>query len=115
MQAGFDYVGVFVYSAEDGTVAGASTDQVPMRTRKARAQRLRDIADRIGFDRAAEQLDEVREVLVCELDEDCFLGRTKRQAPEVDGMVHLQNVKIGDIVDVKITETYCYELEGEVV
>ena len=45
----FDYVGVFVYSPEDGTAAAVLPTQVPLRTRRARAQRLRDQADRIGW------------------------------------------------------------------
>jgi ribosomal protein S12 methylthiotransferase len=132
-QANFDYVGVFVYSQEDGTAAGQRSDQVPMRTRKARAQRLRDLADNIGFERAAAHVDTVQEVLVVEFDEDgaeadsegdgvseCsgaqgLLGRTKGQAPEVDGMVHLKVGSVGDLVSVRIVEAYCYDLDGEVV
>jgi ribosomal protein S12 methylthiotransferase len=132
-QANFDYVGVFVYSQEDGTVAGRREDQVPMRTRKARAQRLRDLADGIGFERAAARIDTVQEVLIVELDEDAVevgvesdsafvrgatgavLGRTKGQAPEVDGMVHLKAGSIGDLVSARIVEAYCYDLDGEVV
>ncbi len=129
-QAAFDYVGVFIYSQEDNTVAGQRSDQVPMRTRKARAQRLRDLADRIGFEKAASQVDTVQDTLIVAIDEDQYLeddnsnaeaqilpllGRTKRQAPDVDGMIHLDSGSIGDIVSVRMVEAYCYDLDGEVV
>jgi ribosomal protein S12 methylthiotransferase len=126
--AAFDYVGVFVYSQEEGTVAAARDDQVPVRTRRARAQRLRDCADAIGFAKAAERVGMVEEVLVVEAEEmgedvappvadesEGPLGRTQRQAPEVDGMVHLDQGDIGALLSVTIEESYCYELSGKVV
>ena len=50
-------------------------------------------------------------------DNEVFLGRTKFQAPEVDGLTYLYglNLEIGSFVDVKITETYEYDIAGEVV
>jgi ribosomal protein S12 methylthiotransferase len=119
--AEFDYVGVFIYSQEEGTVAGRRTDQVPLRTRKARAQRLRDLADTIGFARTAQRVGSTCEVLICEQDEDAaaegdtraLLGRTKGQAPEVDGMVHLTEGVPGQIVSVRMVDAICYELDGE--
>jgi ribosomal protein S12 methylthiotransferase len=119
-QAAFDYVGVFPYSQEEGTVAGNRADQVLMRTRRARAQRLRDLADAIGFAKVAARVGETEEVLVVEWDEDAvgdaypLLGRTKRQAPEVDGMVHLDRGNIGKMVSATMVEAYCYELDGKV-
>ena len=168
-QAQFDYVGVFVYSQEDGTPAGERLQQVPPRTRRARAQRLRDVADQIGFQRTAQRLGMVEEVLVLGQDEDeefqtpvppaapdtpvapavlapnpsnspnqpaatytagrairdtgepetaetyTLLGRTKRQAPEVDGMVHLDKGRTGQLVSATMVDAYCYELDGKVV
>jgi ribosomal protein S12 methylthiotransferase len=114
--AAFDYVGVFSYSQEDGTVAGARTDQVPLRTRRARAQRLRDLADAIGFAKVAERTGNTEEVLAIEYDEDeGLLGRTKRQAPEVDGAVHLDRGAIGELLSATMVEAYCYELDGRVI
>jgi ribosomal protein S12 methylthiotransferase len=119
-QAAFDYVGVFPYSQEEGTAAGSRVDQVPPRTRRARAQRLRDLADAIGFAKVAARVGTVEEVLVIECDEDAeddvypLLGRTKGQAPEVDGMVHLNKGNIGNLVSVTMVESYCYELDGRV-
>lgn len=113
--AAFDYVGVFPYSQEEGTVAGQRSDQVPPRTRRARAQRLRDIADAVGIARVAARVGRSEDVLVVEDDdEEGLLGRTQRQAPEVDGMVHLDGGDIGEVVSATMSEACCYELDGRV-
>jgi ribosomal protein S12 methylthiotransferase len=115
--ARFDYVGVFVYSPEDGTEAAILPAQVPLRTRRARAQRLRDRADRIGFDRAATRIDAVVDVLVegMDPDEDVVAGRWRGQAPEIDGVVLLDGGTTGEIVSARIVDSLGYDLEGEVV
>lgn len=112
-----DYVGVFTFSPEEGTPAAEMPDQVPVRTRRARAQRLRDLADSIGWERAAERIGLTLEVLSEGLDEDgAPVGRWRGQAPEVDGVVLLdRNVEAGTIVRVRIDDTACYDLEGTVM
>lgn len=115
--ARFDYVGVFVYSPEDGTPAAKMLEQVPLRTRRARAQRLRDIADDIGFERAASLVGRQLEVLVEGIDEDegVVVGRWRGQAPEIDGLLLLDRGQAGDIVRAEIVDALGYDLEGEVV
>ena len=115
-RARLDYVGVFVYSAEDGTCAAELPDQVPLRTRRARAQRLRDVADRIGFERAADRVGERLEVLIEGIDEDddVVVGRWRGQAPEIDGLVLLDRGERGTIVTATIVDVLGYDLEGEV-
>ena len=115
--AAFDYVGVFSYSAEAGTTAAEMTDQVPMRTKRARAQRLRDLADHIGFDKAASRVDQVLEVLVEGIDEDdgVVVGRWRGQAPEIDGLVLLDRGEPGQLVRARIVDSLGYDLEGEVI
>jgi ribosomal protein S12 methylthiotransferase len=116
-QAAFDYVGVFAYSAEEGTTAASMADQVPVRTRRARAQRLRDLGDHIGFDRAAARVGSVLEVLVEGVDEDegVVVGRWRGQAPEIDGLVLLDGGEAGQIVSARIVDSLGYDLEGEVL
>jgi len=115
--ARFDYVGVFPYSPEEGTQAADMPEQVPLRTRRARAQRLRDLADVIGFEKAAEQIGRQREVLVEGIDPDDGLvfGRWCGQAPEIDGVVWLDRGTPGDMVTARIVDSVCYDLEGEVL
>ena len=113
--ARFDYVGVFPYSPEDGTTAAALPNQVPGRTRLARAQRLRDIADEIGFEQAAARVGQTLEVLVEGVEDGITVGRWRGQAPEVDGVVLLDRGEPGQIVSARIVDSLGYDLEGEVV
>lgn len=115
--ARFDYVGVFAYSPEEGTTAALLPDQVPTRTRRARAQRLRDLADDLGLEQTAARVGQVLEVLVEGLDEDdgVVVGRWRGQAPEIDGVVLLDKGTAGQIVSARIVDSIGYDLEGEVV
>ena len=114
--ARFDYVGVFAYSPEDGTPAARLAGQLPTRTRRARAQRLRDLCDEIGFERAATRVGQTLEVLVEGVDEDegVPVGRWCGQAPEIDGVVLLDGGAPGQIVSARIVDSLGYDLEGEV-
>jgi ribosomal protein S12 methylthiotransferase len=116
-EARFDCVGVFAYSPEEGTTAALLPDQVPPRTRRARAQRLRDLADDIGLERAASHVGQVLDVLVEGMDEDddVVVGRWRGQAPEIDGVVLLDKGTAGEIVSARIVDSVGYDLEGEVV
>jgi ribosomal protein S12 methylthiotransferase len=111
-----DYVGVFPYSPEEGTSAAVMPDQVPARTRIARAQRLRDTADVIGFERVAALVGRTLEVLVEGVDEEgVTVGRHRGQAPEIDGVVLLDiPCAVGAIVNAVITGSLGYDLIGEV-
>lgn len=115
--ARFDYAGVFVYSPEAGTTAAEMPEQVPLRTRRARAQRVRDLADRVGFERAEAHVGEILEVLVEGRDEDegVVIGRWRGAAPEIDGVVMLDRGEVGEIVSARIVDSLGYDLEGEVV
>ena len=115
--ARFDYVGVFAYSPEESTAAAEMPGQIPLRTRRARAQRLRDIADEIGFEKAAERVGLTLDVLVEGRDEDegVVVGRWCGQAPEIDGLVRLDRGDAGQIVSARIVDSLGYDLEGEVV
>jgi len=115
VSAQFDYVGVFVYSPEADTAAAEMESQVPIRTRRARAQRLRDISDGIGFERAAARVDSVIEVLVEGVDPDdgVVVGRWRGQAPEIDGLVLLDGGLPGEFITVRIVDSLGYDLEGE--
>ena len=86
--AGFDCVGVFPYSREEGTRAFDLPGQVDEDGRKAdRAQRLRDVADAVCAPRVAERIGRTLDVLVEGREEDGQLfGRAMCQAPEVDGV-----------------------------
>jgi ribosomal protein S12 methylthiotransferase len=115
-KAKIDYVGVFPYSPEEGTKAAAMPDQVPRRTRFARAQRIRDAADVMGTARVAALIGSTLEVLVEGVDEEgTTVGRHRGQAPEIDGVVLLDAAyPPGAIVEATITDSLGYDLIGEV-
>ncbi|MEI7814316.1 MAG: 30S ribosomal protein S12 methylthiotransferase RimO [Coriobacteriia bacterium] len=116
-QASLDYVGVFAYSPEEGTDAAILPHQVPARTRRARAQRVRDAADAISVERATGLVGQVLEVLVSGIDPDegVVVGRWRGQAPEIDGLVLLDRGEPGQIVSARIVDSIGYDLEGEVL
>lgn len=118
--AAFDYAGVFPYSQEEGTAAGARTDQIPLETRIYRTNRLREVCERTGFERSASHVGETADVLFEGFEETDkgteSIGRLMGQAPEIDGGVHVADGDIapGTILRVLLTDSFCYEFEGEV-
>jgi ribosomal protein S12 methylthiotransferase len=114
--ARFDYVGVFAYSPEEGTAAADMPDQIAGDVRLLRAQRLRDAADRVGFEKAAERVGQTLQVLVEGTEDGDTYGRWRGQAPEVDGVVLLdRDLDPGTLVDVRIVDSAAYDLVGEVM
>lgn len=115
-QAAFDYIGVFPFSPEDGTPAAALPGLPPKRTRLRRAQRLRDLSDRIGEQRAASRIGSDLVVISEGVDEDgAPVGRWSGQAPDVDGIVLLdREIPAGEFVTAHVTDSLGYDLEAEV-
>jgi len=113
--AGFDYAGVFAYSPEEGTRAALAAGQVRPQERSKRAQRIRDVADRIGFDRATAHVGRTARVLVEGPDETGeTVGRTCGQAPDVDGVTLIEaDAAPGTFVMCRITDAVGYDLVGE--
>ena len=112
-QAEFDYVGIFTYSAEEGTRAAKFDNQIDEEVKLERFQLLRDLADSISTARIQERVGSTCKVVVLGSEEDGQLfGRAQCQAPEVDGVTYIENGSIGDIIPVRITDTLWYEMEG---
>lgn len=115
-EAGFDYVGVFPYSREEGTRAHDLPDQVDEDVKLMRAQELRDLADTLCAARGSSRVGAEVDVLVCGREEDGQLfGRAMSQAPDVDGVTYVDAGEPGDVVRVRIEDTLLYEMEGTVV
>lgn len=118
---GFDYTSVFPYSPEEGTRAAAMDGQVDEDVKLERTQAAMDLAESLGFAAAAAHVGEVAEVIVDgveETDEGLeLIGHAWFQAPDSDGAVHLDatDAAVGDILQVRFTDSFCYELIGEVV
>lgn len=116
-EAAFDYAVVFPYSTEEGTRAGNRDDQVDEDVRERRARELLDHAEQIGHARAAAQVGQTCEVLICGLDPDSgrMYGRTQAQAPDVDGVVYVEGADESmraHRVRVTINAVAGFELEG---
>lgn len=118
---GFDYTSVFPYSPEEGTRAAAMDGQVDEDVKLERTQAAMDLAESLGFAATAAHVGEVAEVIVDgveETDEGLeLIGHAWFQAPDSDGAVHLDatDAAVGDILQVRFTDSFCYELIGEVV
>lgn len=116
----FERVGVFRYSREEGTSAAAMEGQIPERVKKSRYAKLMKSQQRVSFRRNRALVGRVEPVLVEGYSEETELllrGRCIRQAPDIDGQVYITagNAEIGDIVDLRITDSSDYDLIGEIV
>ncbi len=115
----FDRLGVFTYSAEDGTPSPEYPDQVPAEVAAARAARVQEAQDAIAWERSAKLVGTETEVLVDGPSADsafAWEGRTAGQAPEIDGVVYLRGRRDftpGRFARVRVVEVDGYELVGE--
>lgn len=109
----FDYVGVFAFSPEEGTRAAKLPDQVDEDTKQERLRTLREIADTVSSSQLARFVGQTLEVLVLGAEEDGqLLGRSKYQAPDVDGVTYIDSGEVGQVLPVHIDDTLYYEMEG---
>lgn len=118
---GFDYTSVFSYSPEEGTRAAVMPGQIDDDIKLARTQAAMDLAESLGFAVTASHVGEVAEVIVDGIEETDdgleLIGHAWFQAPDSDGAVHLDvdEARVGDILTVEFTDSFCYELVGHVV
>lgn len=114
----FDRLGVFTYSPEEGTRAAEMSNQVPEDTKVLWRDEVMELQEEISFDKnetmTGKELYAFIEGKVA--DENAYIGRTFRDAPDVDGYVFIHTDKelmTGDFAKVKITGAYEYDLIGE--
>ncbi len=116
----FDRLGAFAYSAEEDTAAAAFPDQVDEETKEARRADVMELQKEIAWEKN-ESLVRRRMTVLIEgkvADEDVYIGRTYRDAPDVDGYVFVETTReliSGDILDVNITAASAYDLIAEPV
>lgn len=116
---GFDYTSVFPYSQEEGTRAATMDGQVDEDVKLDRTQRAMDLAESLGFAATAAHVGEIAEVIVDGIEETDdgpeLIGHAWFQAPDSDGAVHLDvsEAAVGDILQVRFVDSFCYELVGE--
>ena len=115
----FERLGVFRYSREEGTPAAQLDKQVAERTKQARVKRLMKAQARVSFRKNLALKGRIEPTLVEGYSEETELllrGRSVRQAPDVDGQVYITSglADVGDIVNLKITDSSEYDLIGEI-
>lgn len=116
----FDRVGCFKYSPEEGTPGGKMPDQIDEETKQRRHDAIMELQQEISKEKHEAFIGRTVDVLVEGYSEETDLllqGRTSQQAPDIDGVVLINDgeAKIGDIVKVEITESMEYDLIGRIV
>lgn len=114
-QARLDWAGFFPYSAEVGTPAAHFSDQIDPDAIAERLRYLQRTQDELTEEANAAQVGRVMEVLVDQVEDGVPVGRTYREAPEIDGMVTLDRGRPGEWVRARITASYGVDLTAEVV
>ncbi|MDE6026310.1 MAG: 30S ribosomal protein S12 methylthiotransferase RimO [Lachnospiraceae bacterium] len=115
----FDRLGVFTYSRQEGTPADKFTGQVDSETAERRKKEIMELQQEISLDKNLKFVGQTMKVIIYGYsnDEDIYVGRTYRDAPEIDGLVFIScdyELMSGTIVDVTITEAAPYDLIGEI-
>ena len=113
----FERLGAFIYSREEGTPAYSFPGQVPERVQRQRFDEIMSVQQEISARQNREFLGTTLDVLIDEKEQDHYLGRTRYDAPEVDGTVFVtsrRTLEPGEIARVRITDTLEYDLSGEV-
>jgi ribosomal protein S12 methylthiotransferase len=107
----FDYLGAFAYSKEEGTPAAAREDQIPEAVKQDRLNALTDAYYNVAHAKAQKRLGTLETILIEEAEGDTLLGRTCREAPEIDAVVRLPHAaaRQGRFVTAKITGYESYE------
>jgi len=118
-EAQFDNLGAFIYSDEEGTPASRLKGKVDEKVKKERFREIMKLQSGISRKNNGSKKGHLLEVLVEGISSNekyLLQGRTEFQAPEVDGVVYLNdNVPIGSFVNVKINKTLTYDLVGKSV
>jgi ribosomal protein S12 methylthiotransferase len=110
----FDRVGVFTYFHEEGTPAANLPDDVPTEAKRERRERLMEIQQPISLAKNQALVERTLDVLIEGRGEGLSVGRSYRDAPEVDGLVLVQaELPVGEIIPVHITAALEYDLYGE--
>ncbi|MDY4919769.1 MAG: 30S ribosomal protein S12 methylthiotransferase RimO [Phascolarctobacterium sp.] len=113
----FENAGVFQYSQEEGTVAGAMENQIAPEVKEDRYHELMALQASISEEIHKEREDVELDVIVEGFDEEKLaFGRSTHEAPDIDGTIFIENaegLEIGDMVKVRILQGFTYEMVGE--
>lgn len=119
-EAQLDRVGCFAYSAVDGAAANALPNQVPEQVKQERLSRFMEVQERISAAKLHHKIGTMQTVLIDEIVTDVegnieAIGRTKADAPEIDGVIYLEDadgLNPGDFVEVEVYSADGHDLIG---
>lgn len=117
--AHIDNLGVFTYSEEEGTPAALMPDKVPHDIAQKRADRIMALQKKlVASTLRARRGETVSVIIEGNYKNGKYYGRSYREAPDIDGIVIVNSaaaLNVGDIVDIRITHTYDYDAEGDLI
>lgn len=116
----FDRLGVFTYSPEENTKAAEFPEQIEENLKEDRQAEIMELQQEIAFEKAENMIG--KQILAMiegkVADENAYVGRTYKDAPNVDGLIFIntdEELMTGDFVLVEVTGSYEYDLIGEIV
>ena len=116
--AQLDRVGAFMYSPVDGAVANSLPNPIPPELQQERLARLMALQEKISAQRLAQKIGKTIQVLIDEADKQGAVARSHADAPEIDGLVYIENgqsLKQGDVVTVRVTHSDEHDLWAEII
>jgi ribosomal protein S12 methylthiotransferase len=116
-EAQLDRVGAFAYSPVDGAVANALPDHIAPEVQQERLARLMLLQEEISEQRLKRKIGKTMKVLVDKVNEEGAIARSSADAPEIDGVVYIENgqqLNTGDFVEVKIIDSDTHDLWAEI-
>ena len=112
----FDHVGCFTYSHELGTASALMADDVPASLKQERLEGIMLTQEKISLKKNQAWIGKNLPVLVEGTNDEIVIGRSYRDAPEIDGMVFAEGrAEIGTLVQVQITSAMTHDLMGVVI
>ncbi|SDX42792.1 30S ribosomal protein S12 methylthiotransferase RimO [Nitrosomonas oligotropha] len=112
-EAQLDRVGCFAYSAVEGAAANQLPDAVPEEIKEDRRRRFMELQEAISSQRLAAKVGKTMTVMIDEVTDDGVIARSSADAPEIDGLVYVEEageVQPGDFIEVEITGSDAHDL-----
>ncbi len=115
----FDKIGVFNYSIEEDTPAYLLNDPVPQEEKEERKSRIMEIQKEISLEKNQNLKGHQLKVLIDSIEDDYFIGRSEKDAPEVDGEILIEaksnRLEVGNYYDIEIIDCNEYDLFGKLI
>lgn len=113
----FDRLGVFTYSHEEDTVAANIPDRIPLKEKINRQKTILEIQRELSAKNNRNLIGSIQKVLVDRIENDYCIGRSYRDAPEIDQEIQINSTEIetGDFIDAKIYDSEDFDLFAEAV